>query len=205
MQMPIMIDLTNMNVVVIGGGKIATRRISFLLEYTSRIQVVSPHITETLEELVQQQKITWKEKYFEVVDLNNADLVIAATDQTHVNDEIKNHIPPHTLFNHVSNAQQGNISFPNQLRRGRLTISVSTEGASPKLGKQIIQDLSQTYDKSYEEYIDFLYKARQLIKTKVIDSSKKQQLLKDILSEKYTQQSEQQSFIGWLESIHSQR
>ncbi|MEN2448023.1 NAD(P)-binding protein, partial [Bacillus sp. JR_15] len=98
-----------------------------------------------------------------------------------------------------------NITFPNQLRRGRLTISVSTEGASPKLGKQIIQDLSETYDKSYENYIDFLYEARQLIKAKVIDSSKKQQLLKDILSKKYFNQAEQQSFISWLESMNSYR
>ncbi|MGE8023692.1 NAD(P)-binding protein [Staphylococcus pasteuri] len=205
MQMPIMIDLTNMNVVVIGGGKIATRRVSLLLEYTSQIHVVSPHITDILEQLVRQQQITWEEKSFEASDVNNADLVIAATNQAHVNDEIKNHISPHTLFNHVGNAQQGNITFPNQLRRGRLTISVSTEGASPKLGKQIIQDLSETYDKSYENYIDFLYEARQLIKMKVVNPSKKHQLLKDILSEKYFNQAEQQSFISWLESMNLYR
>ena len=74
--------------------------------------------------------------------------------------------------------KEGNITFPNQLRRGKLTISVSTDGASPKLAKQIIQNLAQTYDESYEDYIDFLYESRQLIKEKALTSSEKQSYFK---------------------------
>ena len=146
MQMPIMINLSQMNVVVIGGGRIATRRVELLLEYAKQIHIVSPQITEHLNELIQQQQVTWHQKEFEASDVENADLVIAATNDDLVNDEVKQHLGPHTLFNHVGNAKEGNITFPNQLRRGKLTISVSTDGASPKLAKQIIQNLAQTYD-----------------------------------------------------------
>lgn len=205
MQMPIMINLSQMNVVVIGGGRIATRRVELLLEYASHIRVVSPHITEYLNGLIQQQQVTWHQKEFDPSDVPNADLVIAATNNDQVNDEIKHHLGPHTLFNHVGNAKEGNITFPNQLRRGKLTISVSTDGASPKLAKQIIQNLAQTYDESYEDYIDFLYESRQLIKEKALTSSEKQSLLQDILTEKYKHPNAQQSFINWLKTLDSSR
>lgn len=54
--MPIMINLSQMNVVVIGGGRIATRRVELLLEYASHIRVVSPHITEYLNGLIQHNR-----------------------------------------------------------------------------------------------------------------------------------------------------
>ncbi len=203
--MPIMINLSQMNVVVIGGGRIATRRVELLLEYASHIRVVSPHITEYLNGLIQQQQVTWHQKEFDPSDVANADLVIAATNNDQVNDEIKHHLGPNTLFNHVGNAKEGNITFPNQLRRGKLTISVSTDGASPKLAKQIIQNLAQTYDESYEDYIDFLYESRQLIKEKALTSSEKQSLLQDILTEKYKHPNAQQSFINWLKTLDSSR
>ncbi|MEX2949135.1 NAD(P)-binding protein [Staphylococcus warneri] len=205
MQMPIMINLSQMNVVVIGGGRIATRRVELLREYASHIHVVSPHITEYLNGLIQQQQVTWHQKEFDPSDVANADLVIAATNNDQVNDEIKHHLGPHTLFNHVGNAKEGNITFPNQLRRGKLTISVSTDGASPKLAKQIIQNLAQTYDESYEDYIDFLYESRQLIKEKALTSSEKQSLLQNILTEKYKHPNAQQSFINWLKTLDSSR
>lgn len=63
--MPIMINLSQMNVVVIGGGRIATRRVELLLEYASHIRVVSPHITEYLNGLIQQQQVTWHQKEFD--------------------------------------------------------------------------------------------------------------------------------------------
>ena len=205
MQMPIMINLSQMNVVVIGGGRIATRRVELLLEYAKQIHIVSPQITEHLNEIIQQQQVTWHQKEFEASDVENADLVIAATNDDLVNDEVKQHLGPHTLFNHVGNAKESNITFPNQLRRGKLTISVSTDGASPKLAKQIIQNLAQTYDESYEDYIDFLYESRQLIKEKALTSTEKQRLLQDILTEKYKHPNAQQSFINWLKTLDSSR
>ena len=50
------------------------------------------------------------------------------------------------------------------LRRGKLTISVFTDGASPKLGRQIISTLQDTYDERYESYIDFYMKVDNLLK-----------------------------------------
>ncbi|TBW74130.1 NAD(P)-binding protein, partial [Staphylococcus warneri] len=78
------------------------------------------------------------------------------------------------------------------------TISVSTDGASPKLGQRIIKDLKDTYNEDYSMYIDFLYESRQLIKRLSIEPSRKQELLQHILSDEYLDEVKQQEFTRWL-------
>lgn len=58
-------------------------------------------------------------------------------------------------FNNVGDASNGNVVFPSALHRDKLTISVSTDGASPKLTKSIMAELEALYPPSYSSYIDF--------------------------------------------------
>ena len=80
MNMPLMIDLSNKKVVIVGGGKVATRR-------TNHIHVVSPTITDTLQKYLGTKQITYEKKLFEPQDVKNADMVIAATNQSDVNND----------------------------------------------------------------------------------------------------------------------
>ena len=133
MNMPLMIDLSNKKVVIVGGGKVATRRAKTLLAYTKHIHVVSP-TPDTLQKYLETQQITYEKKHFEPQDVENADVVIAATNQSDVNNDVGAALSKNVLFNHAGQAALGNITFPNFLKRDKLTISVSTDGASPKLG-----------------------------------------------------------------------
>ena len=56
---PIFIDLSEKKIVVIGGGTIAGRRINTLCHFCDRVLVVAPEVTPVVEELVQQEKVTW--------------------------------------------------------------------------------------------------------------------------------------------------
>lgn len=88
MNMPLMIDLSNKKVVIVGGGKVATRRAKTLLAYTKHIHVVSPTITDTLQKYLETKQITYEMKHFEPQDVENADVVIAATNQSDVNNDV---------------------------------------------------------------------------------------------------------------------
>lgn len=200
MNMPLMIDLSNKKVVIVGGGKVATRRTTSLLAYTNHIHVVSPTITDTLQKYLETKQITYEKKLFEPQDVKNADMVIAATNQSDVNNDVRAALSKNVLFNHAEQADLGNITFPNFLKRDKLTISVSTDGASPKLGQRIIKDLKDTYNEDYSMYIQFLYESRQYIKSLKIEPSDKQALLEQILSDKYLDEKKQQDFIRWLKS-----
>ena len=117
MNMPLMIDLSNKKVVIVGGGKVATRRTTSLLAYTNHIHVVSPTITDTLQKYLETKQITYEKKLFEPQDVKNADMVIAATNQSDVNNDVRAALSKNVLFNHAGQADLGNITFPNFLKR----------------------------------------------------------------------------------------
>ena len=197
-HMPLMVDLSQQSIVIVGGGKVATKRALTLVEYCDDVHIVSPLISETLKELLDKEKIAWSQKEFEPQDVEHADLVVIATNNNEVNTKVLESVPHHALCNHASKAQVGNVTIPSILKRGKLSISVSTNGASPKLNKKIISRISDMYDESYEMYIDFLYESRQLIKHLSIEPSRKQDLLQHILSDDYLDEVKQLEFTRWL-------
>lgn len=197
-NMPLMIDLSQKSIVIVGGGKVATKRASTLIEYCADVHIVSPIISTALKELLDNENITWSQKEFEPQDVEHADLVVIATNNNDVNTKVLESVPHHALCNHASKAQVGNVTIPSILKRGKLSISVSTNGASPKLSKKMISRISDMYDESYEMYIDFLYESRQLIKRLSIEPSRKQDLLQHILSDEYLDEVKQREFTRWL-------
>lgn len=199
MNMPLMIDLTNKNVVIVGGGVVASRRAQTLNQYVEHMTVISPTITEKLQNMVDNDVVIWKEKEFEPSDIVDAYLVIAATNEPRVNEAVKKALPEHALFNNVGDASNGNVVFPSALHRDKLTISVSTDGASPKLTKSIMAELEALYPPSYSSYIDFLYTCRQKIKVLDITYNEKQQLLSQIVSQEYLNHDKQAQFLAWLD------
>ena len=199
-SMPLMIDLNDKQIVIVGGGKVATRRATTLVEYCFHVHIVSPTLTTELQNLLENGRLTWSEKQFEPQDIKRAYLVVIATDQPEVNDYVKACLPHGTLLNHAADAHAGDVTFPSILKRGRLTISVSTNGASPKLGSQIISTLNDMYDDNYETYIEFLYQSRQYIKALAIEPSRKQRLLQQIVSDEYLDEDKQLEFMRWLQS-----
>ncbi|HBC4088319.1 NAD(P)-binding protein [Staphylococcus aureus] len=199
MNMPLMIDLTNKNVVIVGGGVVASRRAQTLNQYVEHMTVISPTITEKLQNMVDNGVVIWKEKEFEPSDIVDAYLVIAATNEPRVNEAVKKALPEHALFNNVGDASNGNVVFPSALHRDKLTISVSTDGASPKLTKSIMAELEALYPPSYSSYIDFLYNCRQKIKVLDITYNEKQQLLSQIVSQEYLNHDKQAQFLAWLD------
>ncbi|HHB3181208.1 TPA: NAD(P)-binding protein [Staphylococcus aureus] len=200
MNMPLMIDLTNKNVVIVGGGVVASRRAQTLNQYVEHMTVISPTITEKLQNMVDNGVVIWKEKEFEPSDIVDAYLVIAATNEPRVNEAVKKALPEHALFNNVGDASNGNVVFPSALQhRDKLTISVSTDGASPKLTKSIMAELEALYPPSYSSYIDFLYTCRQKIKVLDITYNEKQQLLSQIVSQEYLNHDKQAQFLAWLD------
>lgn len=195
-----MIDLTDKHIVIVGGGKVATRRATTLIAYCPNIHIVSPSLTPALHTLVTEGRISWSKKAFELSDLEGAYLVVVATNEPEVNMQVKESLPKGVLLNHAADAQAGDVTFPSILKRGRLTMSVSTNGASPKLGAHIISTLSEMYDERYDTYIEFLYQSRQRIKALPIEPSEKQNLLQQILSETYLNEDQQREFMRWLQS-----
>ncbi|MBF0840885.1 MULTISPECIES: NAD(P)-binding protein [Mammaliicoccus] len=195
---PILMNLSNKTVVIAGGGNIAERRVRKLINSGAKIHVISPDVSNYIYRMQSEQKIIWHKKAITSTDLTNADLVVVATDEADVNNRLKEEVPKHTLLNMTSNAQEGDVIFPGTFKRGKLTISVSSGGASPKLVSSILRNLEDDYPDDYGEYVDFLSNCRSIIKGLNIERLEQNQLLEIILSDKYFDKNKQREFIEWL-------
>src|SRR5512142_3364327 len=80
-----LIHLDSRLCIVVGGGVVAERKISALLEAGARVRLIAPELTETLTARVQASEIEWLPRLFQPGDLENAFLVIAATDDARIN------------------------------------------------------------------------------------------------------------------------
>lgn len=182
---PIQLQLQGKEVVIIGGGKVAERKIAGLLHTGAVITVVSPELTETLHDFVIEEKIIWKKKHFTADDLDGAFLVIAATNEREVNLAVKQAAAPHQLLSLIDNPEESNFILPSVIRQGKLTITISTSGASPLLAKKIKGEIAELYGPEYEEYVDFLFEARKWILQEIKDPALKKQLLTAITEKQF--------------------
>jgi precorrin-2 dehydrogenase / sirohydrochlorin ferrochelatase len=182
---PIMVQLAGKRVVVVGGGKVAERKVSSLLDTGASIIVISPEATDRLKKLAGEKKVEWRQKQYLSGDLTDAFMVFAATDDRGLNQRVGNEAGAHQLVTMADNPEGSDFHVPASLQRGRMTIAISTGGASPKLASQIREQLEQQFDSSYEDYLNFLYQTRQKILREVEDPLLKNKLLTVIVSSEF--------------------
>ncbi|MBU8907805.1 NAD(P)-binding protein [Desertibacillus haloalkaliphilus] len=194
MTYPLMVKLKGKLVVVVGGGAVATRKIKRLIQEAADVTVVSPYLSESLQILIHDHnhRLTWVQDRFKALYIKDAFLVIAATDDRDVNRSVFEAVNQYQLVNIVDQPELSNFYVPSMLKRGELTISVSTGGASPMLAKHICQDLEKTYDERYEEYLEFLLKSRKDIIEHVPERTKRKQMFQELASKRFLEAADRQ-------------
>ncbi|WNF38211.1 NAD(P)-binding protein [Bacillaceae bacterium IKA-2] len=184
---PVNLQLKNKSAVIVGGGVIAERKLLKLLETEANITIVSPGLTEKIRNLAREKKVCWEKKLFSKGDLSKAFLVIAATSSKQVNREVFESCHEHQLINVVDDPKLSNFILPSTLHRGKLSIAVSTSGASPSLAKKIISELSEQFDDTYEDYLDFLGHSRVKIQVEIEDPAVRWRILQKLLEKEFLQ------------------
>ena len=196
-----MINLSDKKIVVVGGGNVAHRRLEALKESGAALHIISPEINEELFSLFRQGKISWDKRTFESDDIQDASLVVAATDDPKVNLAVRESAGEKAFINMTGEADLGNVIFPGTYRQGRLVFSVSTEGASPMLVSRILKNFKSEYDTRYERYVDFLYICRKHLKKTTFSKEEKNRWLSHLLSDKYLEAENQEEIIEWLKTL----
>jgi len=147
---PIMLDLRGKRCVVIGGGPVAERKVKTFLECGALVYVISPELSPALCELAEMGNIDVARRSFESGDLSGAVLAVAATDESEVNRQVFcEGQSVGVLINVVDDPENCSFIVPSILRRGDITIAVSTSGRSPALARKIREDLEESYGPEY--------------------------------------------------------
>ncbi|KAB2454794.1 NAD(P)-binding protein [Bacillus sp. CH126_4D] len=184
---PLTVRVEKKRVVVIGGGKVAGFKIIPLLKQGADIIVISPELDANLVKLVEEKQIRWYQREYEKSDIQGAFLVVAASGDGVLNEQVAEDSAENQLVNVITNPESGNVHFPAAIHRGLLNVAVSTGGASPKLAKKIRDDIANKYDEVYESYLDFLYEVRIKVKELQIEKRERNILLQEVLKSIYVQ------------------
>jgi precorrin-2 dehydrogenase/sirohydrochlorin ferrochelatase len=160
---PLLFNLNHKKVLVVGGGKVAARRIVTLLENGMQVIAVSPDFSEAIIK-TENHQLTLINACYHKEQLVDIDLAVAATDNRELNQQIKRDCQSQKIWcNRVDDPEDSDFIFPSVIRRGDLTLSVCTEGASPFLTKRIVDELADRYDDSYTEKTALLRLLRQAV------------------------------------------
>lgn len=196
--LPVMLDVSGQKIVVIGGGAVAERKVLSLLEAGAVVTLISPALTAVLSGLAGEGRIQWISRAYESGDVRGAFLVYAASSDHAVNEAAAAEAKALGLpVNVASHAEAGNFITPGVLRRGRLTVAVSTSGAGPSAAAEITAQLAEVLGEEYEPYLDFLHMMRSEIKRQEASAEVRRRLLHRLGQLDVLNQLRQGTFIQW--------
>jgi precorrin-2 dehydrogenase/sirohydrochlorin ferrochelatase len=147
---------------------VAQGKVEKLVECGADVVVVSPTFTPQLEQWAAEGRIRRHAKAFEPADLDGIFLAIAATDDPAVNEQVAAEAKARGLLVNVVDAPDvGNFHAPATLRRGDLTIAISTGGGSPLLARHIREELETRYGPEYAAFVELLGELRPVVQERV--------------------------------------
>ena len=178
---PIFLDISKKPCLVVGGGKVAERKVRILLKFNGSIKVVSPRISNPLRELAEKGRIGVLLKEYETKDLNGVALVFAATNIEDLNQKVRHDASERNiLVNVVDNPSLCDFIVPSIVRRDPITIAISTSGMLPSLSKRLRKDIAERITRDYIRYASIMGRFRKLLIVKVKDKKYRQGIMREI-------------------------
>ncbi len=152
---PVIFDVVDKLVVVVGAGSVATRRAEALIKAGASLRVVAPEATDELQELAASGTVEWRQRRFQRIDLLGAALVLVATDNSEVNREVLAQARDLGIpANAADGPNESDFIVPATAELGRLRLTVDTGGAGPAISKALRRHLEATLSPGWSRAAD---------------------------------------------------
>ena len=179
---PLFIDLSGKETLIVGGGKVAERKVQILLNFGASILLISPETTSPINVLIDSGAITFCKREYRSEDILSAVLAIAATGNREINRQIYNDAVCKGIpVNVVDDPELCTFVFPSVVQRNDLVIGITTSGSYPALSKYVRKKLEAIFPVNYGEFVSILKKYRKKIRREIKNPIKRKQVLKDLL------------------------
>lgn len=163
--LPVCMQLRHSPVVLIGAGTVATRKARLLLRAGASLNVVAPEITPELEQLLADHGGSWQRATYRETDVHGRVLVVAATPDRAVNEQIHaDAIALNIPVNVVDSPELCTFIFPSIVDRDPLIIAISSSGRSPVLARQLRRKFESMIPAGYGRLAEFAGRLRQRVK-----------------------------------------
>ncbi len=173
-HLPAMINLTGKRCVIIGGGKVATRRARALLDARADVFVVAPVFTPELVDM----SVTRRQRAYQPGDLEGAVLVVIATDDPAVNDQIMHDARnAGAMINRTDAPDLGDLTIPAHAQLGPITLAVSAGGASSSAAVTLRDELISRLDPDWARLLACAAEYRPELKARHADPARRRRAL----------------------------
>lgn len=177
---PFFVDLSRQNGLIVGGGSVALRKIQKLLAYDARLTVCSPEFSAEIRII---PALTLLRRPFEPAMLDGADYVIAATDNAVLNHQVSELCRGRGIpVNAVDDREACTFLFPALVKRGELSIGISTGGASPSAAIYLKEQIGAMLPEDFGELLEYLDGLRDRVKAVLPDSHQRARFFSRLFS-----------------------
>ncbi|MEX0646284.1 MAG: bifunctional precorrin-2 dehydrogenase/sirohydrochlorin ferrochelatase [Balneolaceae bacterium] len=147
--------------IIIGGNHEAERKVNELLERDAQLTVISPELNDNLLKWADKERFEWIPRLYQEGDLQGAFMVIVAEFEGDLNQRVYNEAEKlGILVNVMDDIPHANFSFGSVVKRGPLTISISTSGAAPTLAVRLRQRFEKEFGEEYDPFLTLMQNLR---------------------------------------------
>ena len=180
---PVFADVEGRTCLVVGGGRVAEERAARLAASGARVRLVAPRTTQELARMVAQSEITeHRQRVYAASDMDGCHLAIAATDSREVNRGVHADARARGVWCNVAD-DPGVCDFilPSVVRRGDLTLAVSTGGASPVVAADVRRRLEESFGPEWGTLIEILGDSRDALKRRHPEPAQRSSRVRSVL------------------------
>jgi len=181
---PAFLDLKDKLCVVVGGGRVAERKIRTLLKAGAIVRVIGPEFTGSLSRMEKPGKMVFCSRTFRKGDLKGAFLAIAATGDRGTNERVYHEASERRIpVNVVDDPSHCSFIVPSLVERGDLLVAISTSGQSPALAKWLRQKLQKEIGPEYAFILRILGAVRKKILSRGLGQKDNQKIFRQLVRE----------------------
>lgn len=175
---PFFAELSEKRGLIVGGGVVALRKVQKLLPYGPRLTVVAPELGAEIRAI---GGLDLRERPFAPEDLALSDFVIAATDDHTLNHQIAERCKAQKIpVNVVDCKEDCSFLFPALVKRGELSVGISTSGAGPTAAIYLKEQIEALLPERFEEILACLEKTREIVKEQIPGENARKRLLREL-------------------------
>lgn len=182
---PMFLKLEGRKCLVVGAGSIGEPKIRSLLQAGAEVRVIAPQVTAAISGWAKAGIITWQGRGFQLSDLEEVFLVIAATSSRQVNESVFREAQRRNILcNVVDDPEFCDFYYPAVVRRGPLQLAISTGGRSPALAQRLRRELESEFGPKYAGWVEQLGKSREQLLASRLEPTERKRRLHEMASRK---------------------
>lgn len=176
---PMYVNIEHMSCLIIGGGRVAVRKVKVLLDFGAHITVIAPDI---LPEIMDNKMVVCVQRNYLFDEIKEYDLVIAATDDERTNHEIALECNKYKIpINAVDQIEDCSFIFPSYVKKGEVVAAFSSSGQSPVVTQYLKQENKKILTDLVGDLADFLGAIREEVQQKVETENERKKVFQEIL------------------------